>query len=79
MGKKNRKNKPTETVAESAEETVTETAEETSSEEILIEPGARTPAALLPLRELVSPRAFFRRTFKMDRFSVLTADNKYKL
>jgi hypothetical protein len=39
----------------------------------------RKSETLLPLRELLSPRAFFRRTFKMDRFSVLTADNKYKL
>jgi hypothetical protein len=34
---------------------------------------------LIPIRELLSPRAFFRRTFKLDRFSVLSGDNKYKL
>jgi hypothetical protein len=45
-----------------------ETADENKLEEVLI-----------PIRELFSPRAFFRRTFKLDRFSVLTGDNKYKL
>jgi hypothetical protein len=37
------------------------------------------PEALVPLRELFSPRAIFRRTFKLDTFSVLSGDNKYKL
>jgi hypothetical protein len=49
------------------------------AEEIPEAAGREVPDALVPLRELLSPRAFFRRTFKLDTFSVLSGDNKYKL
>jgi hypothetical protein len=50
-----------------------------AAEEILDNASVMDAGVLTPLRELMSPRAFFRRTLKMDRFSVLAADNKYKL
>jgi hypothetical protein len=64
-----------------AAETTGETAEAIGffEEEILETAEKVIPEALVPLRELMSPRAFFRRTLKLDTFSVMAGDNKYKL
>jgi hypothetical protein len=59
--------------AEAAEEAAVKTEETADEAKALIE------EALVPMRELLSPRAFFRRTLKLDRFSVISGDNKYKL